>query len=490
MTVTAMRAPGQAASSVDTQQMAEDLCILLGAVAVRIVIVGQLPGTAGRADAIAILASGGSGTATEREPVDLVLGQYALHESEDDGDHVAVAFRVDHVANAASITAALRSAGRIVAGQRRIMSLYTLAEEVAERTRLQEIQLSRNLIRGVIDGVPMGLALIDTTGVVLAANRTLATRQGLEPAAVVGRHYAEVLGSWLESPAAKAFRTGGSERVRRSVTGADGSAALLEIAGIPLPDTHGRPYQVVEVWEDITERVALQTQLVRAEKLAAIGQLAASIAHEVGNPLQAIQGFLALFLEQCPPDTPNQLFLQLAEEEIERIVQVLARLRDLYRSRADILVDVNVNDLVRGVLLLTGRQLERSRVRLVEDLCPNPPPAQAVPDQIKQVLLNLVLNAIDAMPEGGTLRVTTQPESIEDPTQLAITISDSGVGIAQPQLARIFDGLHTTKEKGMGLGLYTSKAIIERHLGRISVSSTPGAGTTFVITLPRDDADQ
>ena len=175
--------------------------------------------------------------------------------------------------------------------------------------------------------------------------------------------YGAALGPWHESPAARTFATGRPERVRRTMVRPDGAQALQEITSIPLFDASGRPHQVVEVWEDITERVALQTQLVRAEKLAAIGQLAASIAHEVGNPLQAIQGFLSLFLEQCPPDTPNERFLKLAEEEIERIVQVLARLRDLYRPRADVLASVDFNELINSVLLLTGKQLERGRIR-------------------------------------------------------------------------------------------------------------------------------
>jgi signal transduction histidine kinase len=231
--------------------------------------------------------------------------------------------------------------------------------------------------------------------------------------------------------------------------------------------------------------VALQTQLVRAEKLAAIGQLAASIAHEVGNPLQAIQGFLSLFLEQCPPDVPNERFLKLAEEEIERIVQVLARLRDLYRPRADVFTEVDLNELVNSVLLLTGKQLERGRIRVLRELEPQLPTIQGVADQLKQVLLNLVLNAAEAMFDGGLLHVQTYVG--EDHVQgrsTVITVTDTGFGIPPEQLPRIFDGLHTTKERGMGLGLYTSKAIVERHAGRISVQSKPGEGTTFTIMLP------
>jgi PAS domain S-box-containing protein len=372
---------------------------------------------------------------------------------------------------------------------RQVASLHLEAVEIAERTRLREIQLSRNLIRGVIDGVPMGLALIDAAGTILAANRALSERFSLEPAALVGRFYGAILGEWEESPAAQAFSNRGPTRLRRSLKRPDGTEQLLEIGGIPLLDSIGQPHQVVEVWEDITERVALQTQLVRIEKLAAIGQLAASIAHEVGNPLQAIQGFLALFLEQCPPDTPNQHFLQLAEEEIDRIVHVLARLRDLYRPRADVLRPVQVNDIIENVLLLTGKQLERSRIRVHRELADELPLVNGNADQLKQVLLNLVLNATEAMQEGGLLHLQTHLNHDHIATHaVVIAVTDTGVGIPADQLAHIFDGLHTTKERGMGLGLYTSKVIVERHMGRITAESIPGEGTTFTITLPAEAA--
>lgn len=408
-----------------------------------------------------------------------------LFAADDDIGMALLLFRAQLPEATAALLAAARLAATALESARQIMMLHTQAEQIAERTRLREIQLSRNLIRGVIDSVPMGLVLIDAAGYLLAANRALSGRFGLEPVTLVGQFYADTLGSWEESAAARTFAFREPQRLRRALTLPNGAEVLLEIASIPLFDASGAAHQVVEVWEDITERVALQTQLVRAEKLAAIGHLAASIAHEVGNPLQAIQGFLSLFLEQCPPETPNQHFLKLAEEEIERIVQVLARLRDLYRPRADVLTQVNVNELLESVLLLTGKQLERSRVRVLRELDPRLPEIQGVSAQLKQVLLNLVLNAADAMQQGGMLHVQTYPAYVFGSAEfVVIAITDTGVGIPPDQVMHIFDGLHTTKERGMGLGLYTSKAIVERHLGRISVQSMPFEGTTFEIVLP------
>lgn len=380
--------------------------------------------------------------------------------------------------------AAMRLAAAALDAERQIAALHLQTEEIVERARVQEIQASRNLLRGVIDSIPLGLALLDADGVILATNRALARRFESDPRVMVGLPYSAAIGPWDQSPAAHTFASGGAERVRRELPRADGSHALVEVASFPLLDADERPVQVVEVWEDITERVVLQNQLVRAERLAAIGQLAASIAHEVGNPLQAIQGFLALFLEQCPPQTLNRNYLELAEEEIERIVQVVARLRDLYRPRADVFAPMNVNDMVEHVLLLTSKQLERCHIRVQRDLDASLPRIRGVADQLKQVLLNLVLNAIDAMRDGGLLRIQTGAGAGGDPHTVVIAITDTGVGIVPEQLPHIFDGLHTTKERGMGLGLHTSKAIVERHMGRMTVQSTVGEGTTFTIVLP------
>lgn len=389
--------------------------------------------------------------------------------------HNTQTFDLERAAAASELAAEALDAARQLA----VMQLQ--AEEVAERARVREIQVSRNLIRGVIDSIPLGLVLLDADGTVLAANRALSERVGLDPAALVGQHYSQAIGAWGESPADQTFQSGRAARLRRTIQRSHGQQTLLEISSFPLMDAENHPRQVVEVWEDITERVSLQTQLVRAEKLAAIGQLAASIAHEVGNPLQAIQGFLSLFLEQCEPETPNRKFLELAEEEIDRIVQVISRLRDLYRPRADIVAPVNVNELVETVLLLTSKQMERYHIQVRREIEPNLPGIPGVADQIKQVLLNLMLNATDAMKDGGVLTVRT---ASNDTDTIEITIADTGVGIAPEQLPYLFDGLHTTKERGMGLGLYTSKAIIERHMGRIGVESTVGEGTTFSIILP------
>lgn len=397
---------------------------------------------------------------------------------------VLLCYATDAVIDQAQVWAAASLAASALDAARTVATLHMQAGEIEERVRLREVQTSRNLIRGVIDSIPLGLALLAPDGSILAANRALSDRFGRDPSRLVGTLYGSVIGRWKSAPAARTFANGKVYHDRRSLARADGSTALLEINSFPLQDEDGHTHQAVEVWEDITQRVALQTQLVRAEKLAAIGQLAASIAHEVGNPLQAIQGFLSLFLEQCDPATHNRRFLELAEEEIERIVQVISRLRDLYRPKTDVVVEVDINDTIEQVLLLTNKQLERARVQATRALDQSLPNIQGVAHHLKQVLLNLVLNGIDAMPNGGTLHIQTMRPPADTEKVIAIRVTDTGVGIPKERVPHIFDGLHTSKEHGMGLGLYTSKSIIDQHLGRFDVESAVGQGTTFIITLP------
>jgi PAS domain S-box-containing protein len=366
---------------------------------------------------------------------------------------------------------------------------HALWLERQQAVRMHEIKNSRNYLRGIIDNIAVGLVLVDADGTVRAINSTLAQRFGREPAELVGRHYAVALGDWQRSSAAQTLSDGSAAARTIELNQPDQTRALIAISSFPLGDTHGRIQRAVEVWEDITQQAALQNQLIRAEKLAAIGQLAASVAHEVGNPLQAIQGFISLFLESCPEEVPNRYYLQVAEQEIERVARVVARLRDFYRPSSDVLAPVQVNELLEDVLLLVSKQLQHSRIALVRQLQPDLPAILGVADQLKQVILNLVLNAAEAMPEGGKLVISTLAHSGQRGYASAIeaveiAIADSGFGIPPERIAHLFDGLQTTKARGMGLGLYTSKAIIDRHMGRILVESSPGTGTTFRIVLP------
>ncbi len=238
-----------------------------------------------------------------------------------------------------------------------------------------------------------------------------------------------------------------------------------------------------------------QAQLVQSAKLAAVGQLAAGVAHEINNPLTSIIGFTHLLLEDLPPDHPMRTDLETIDREAARARQIVRGLLDFARAGAPVLVSVDLNALVEEAVMLVCTRSVLAKISLTKDLSPLPP-MMLDANQIKQVLVNLLNNAVQAMPGGGRLTVATRLTEREIDgvyrQMAAIYVSDNGVGISPENLDRIFDPFFTTKEvgQGTGLGLSVSYGIVEKHNGRIEVESVPGVGSTFIVLLPTDGANQ
>lgn len=259
------------------------------------------------------------------------------------------------------------------------------------------------------------------------------------------------------------------------------------------------------IMRDISERQRLAQQLFQTEKLAAVGRLSASIAHEINNPLQAIHNSLHLLINRPLNDEKRERYLVMAQDEVERLISIVQRMLDFYRPSREGMRPTDLHDLLEAVLSLTGKQLDTSHVRVVLDLYPRLPLVFAIGNHIKQVYLNLIFNAIEAMSDGGTLSVRTflMDESDNQPEagftsisttgaaghpirgrSVVVEFSDTGQGIPPQDLTKIFEPFYTTRTKGTGLGLAVSYSIIEQHHGELSVSSTMGEGTTFRIRLP------
>lgn len=222
-----------------------------------------------------------------------------------------------------------------------------------------------------------------------------------------------------------------------------------------------------------------QEQLIQAAKLAAIGELAANVAHEINNPLTSIIGFVELMKEY---DDINLIKdrLEIIEHESIRARDIVRELLNFARKRPLQLSDVDINSLLSEVILLTRAQAKTGRVEIIEEYS-DIPKMIGDPNQLKQVFVNIVNNAIHAMPEGGRLKITTSYSEDE----ILIAFRDTGVGISKEILPRIFEPFFTTKrEKGTGLGLSISYRIVQDHGGRIDVESEEGKGTTFFIRLP------
>jgi len=241
---------------------------------------------------------------------------------------------------------------------------------------------------------------------------------------------------------------------------------------------------------DLQQRVAelqrTQAQLVQSAKLAALGELVANIAHEFNNPLTSIVGYASELRLSLPDGDPRRDEVMIIEGEALRARKIVRDLLDFSRQRAPALEAVYVNPLLSRVVSILRHQARIANVELEEEYGVDLPTVHADADQLRQVFLNLVTNGLDAMPDGGRLRITTGLVEEEGASWVEIAVRDTGAGIAPDNLSRVFEPFFTTKPeaKGMGLGLSVSQGIIQSHKGQIFVESELGGGSTFRVRLP------
>jgi two-component system NtrC family sensor kinase len=226
-----------------------------------------------------------------------------------------------------------------------------------------------------------------------------------------------------------------------------------------------------------------EQQLMRADKLAALGTLAAGIAHEINNPLQPLLTNLELMLEDIEQGRPvDRELIEFAMRDVQRIKRIVSNLLDFARPARSTFAIFHVNDIVHEVLALARKQLEQARIQVALSLEARRR-VRGNADQLKQVLLNLVINAMDAMPNGGTLTIETADSYCAPSPCLKLSVSDTGIGIPPDHIRQIFDPFFSTKPNGTGLGLAISYSIITAHGGQIQVESDAGR-TTFTVSLP------
>jgi len=229
-----------------------------------------------------------------------------------------------------------------------------------------------------------------------------------------------------------------------------------------------------------------EEQLIQAEKLTSLGQLAASIAHEVNNPLAGVLVYTQLLAKKLAGDTlPKEValdYLSKMESELTRSTRLIRNLLDFARQSEPALRQVNSNEVINRAFTLVAHQAKLQNIQVIKELDPSLPKLMADFDQLQQVCTNLILNAVQAMPDGGRLTLHTSA----DDNQVKIEIQDTGCGISPENMRKLFTPFFTTKEKGkgVGLGLAIAHGIIQRHRGSIEVQSKEGEGTTFTIYLP------
>ena len=363
----------------------------------------------------------------------------------------------------------------------------------------QEIRMERDRLDLVLRNVPNPIIVVDNQNEIVSMNAA-AERLFKPPrdpliqsrrAQVARRNDAKFTSFLAQLSLDPGARRSGELRLSDVDTGEE---LEMQVSANEVRDPVGATVATVSVMQDVgrlreLERRRLEQALFDSEKLAATGRLAASIAHEINNPLEAIQNALYLLVKRIPADDPNAQFLGIAMKETERMSRILRQMLGFYRPAAD-LAPTDLNALIEEAEALVAKRLRERNVRIERQLQPDLPKVMASADQIKQVILNLILNAGEAMPKGGLVTVST--ESHRDAASgfirtdaVRMQVADTGPGIAEEYLPHIFEPFFSTKgEKGTGLGLWVSLGIAQSHGGRLQVRNRPGGGTVFSMTLP------
>ena len=361
-----------------------------------------------------------------------------------------------------------------------------LEQRVAERTA--ELRASETRFRTLFQEAAIGIALVDREIRFVETNPALQGMLGYSGEELDGVVFTALChpddASAGRDPCAE-LMAGESDyyRTEKRYVRKNGQPIWTNVTGSLVRNARDEPQFAICMVENITEQKQTQAALLQAEKLTITGRLAASLAHEINNPLQSIIGCLGLAEEALAEGGDVGRYLPVALEELRRVARIVARLRNLHRpAKLEEREPTDVNALLKQVLTLSRKKCEEREVEVVWMDTAGLPSLMLVPGRMQQVFLNLVLNAIDAMPDGGQLQVATARTS--QPDGVRISFADSGVGIAPDVLPRIFDVFYSTKPDGLGLGLSISHDIVKQHGGHIEVDSLLEEGTMFTVWLP------
>jgi PAS domain S-box-containing protein len=344
----------------------------------------------------------------------------------------------------------------------------------------RENVLNRQTLQALFDAIPTAISVADPqTRQLVTVNRAFAQ--------LVGRPANEIVGlappfPWWDADEDLETAFVAGRRFERVYRLPDGRPQPVQLSVHGIPGEDGEPALLLALIEDTAEERRMQQQLVQSGKLAAIGELAAGVAHEINNPLFAILGLTEFLLKEAEPGSKALQRLELIQQTGLEIKEIVRALLDFARENAEERHVVPLEEVVQATVDLVRRTNAHKGVELVDSYDAMGAPVTASPNQLKQIFLNLIANARQAMPNGGTVRVDVH----QDGDWVTATVSDDGPGIEAAVLERIFEPFFTTKRArgGTGLGLSVSLGIAEPHGGSLTASSEPGRGATFALRLP------
>ena len=361
-------------------------------------------------------------------------------------------------------------------------SLYArLEEQVAEFERLKEFN------ENIVESINVGILAVDLEDRIESWNAQMEAMYALSRREAIGQPLTQVFPpEFIEAFDRFRNESGVHHLYKFRLTTRAGEARTANIAVAPLLSRDFVAVGRIVLVDDITERVTLEAQLSQADKLSSIGLLAAGVAHEINTPLAVISSYAQMLTKQMKGDARLTPLLERITQQTFRASEIANGLLNFSRTSTTEFRETDLNQVIHDTLALVEHQMKTARITVAMELAGDLPRIQGNPGKLQQVFLNLLLNAKDAMPQGGELRVGTMANG-----HVEAFIADSGGGIAPENLKRIYDPFFTTKSapkpgerRGTGLGLSVSYGIIQEHAGKINVESTVGIGTTFHLEFP------
>ena len=381
--------------------------------------------------------------------------------------------------------AVIMAAVLLLAGFAGIMLLFMMQSYRVTRASLLRIKAFSD---NVVENMPIGLVALDASDRIAAFNQTAEALLGRSARSVLGKEAAGVLPTQLLAPLEDAGRrTGAVEKAVDCPIGGDRTIPL-EVGASRLQDANGDTLGRILLLRDLTEVRSLRDEIARNQRLATVGRLAAGVAHEIRNPLSSIKGFATYFKERYRDVREDRQTATIMIQEVDRLNRVVSQLLEFARPVTIRPREVSVRQLLQDSMVLIESRAEQQQIKLETQGAIPETPLMVDPDRLSQVLLNLYLNALEAMEAGGTLTVSA---AVDEPgRRLEIEVKDTGTGIAPADLAHVFDPYFTTKSTGTGLGLAIANNIVETAGGDLTVESRLDEGSTFRITWPVAPAER
>ncbi len=380
-----------------------------------------------------------------------------------------------------------------------LLGIVGVSRDVTERKLAEdELKQSEQFIRNILDTVDEGFIVVDRNFSILTANKAYCSQVDLHCDGVIGKHCYEIshgknrpcYEEGEECAVRQVFETGEPHSALHKHSHDEGHVLYVETKGFPIKDAAGNVTSVIETVNNITEKHLLEEERLKTQKLESIGTLAGGIAHDFNNLLQGIFGYISMAKMNFGQKEKSLAMLEQAENALQQSVNLTTQLLTFSKGGKPVKKLIDLRPVIEDSTKFT---LSGSRSDFCMDIPEDLWQAEADEGQIGQMIQNIVLNADQAMPLGGSVMARARnvaagdsslPSLLASGNYVAIAIQDTGVGIPEQYIGKIFDPYFTTKEKGSGLGLATSYSIVRNHGGMIDVKTKPGEGSTFMIYLP------